>query len=52
MVLLAEKEGQMRSMIERLEKYLEGKRLELNVGKSKIVRFRRGDRRIRKVRWW
>ncbi|KAL6418193.1 hypothetical protein ACFW04_012282 [Cataglyphis niger] len=37
-VLITEKEDGMRSMIERLEDYLEKKGLELYVGKSKIVR--------------
>lgn len=43
-VLLAEEEGEMRSMIERLEEYLEKKRLELNIGKTKMVRFMRGGK--------
>jgi len=47
-VLMADKEEEMRSMIERLEKYLEGKSLELNVGKTKIMRFRKGGREGRK----
>lgn len=51
-VLLAEEEGDMRTMIERLEGYLERKRLELNVGKSKIVRFKRGCKRMMRVNWW
>lgn len=33
-MLLAEGEGEMRSMIERFEIYLEEKRLELNTSKS------------------
>lgn len=31
----------MRSMIGRLEKYMERKGLEVNVGKTKIMRFKR-----------
>lgn len=42
MVLIAEKKNVMRSMIDKLERYLEKKRLELNAEKSKIMRFRRG----------
>lgn len=38
-VLLAEGEGEMRSMIERLERYLVKKGLELNVGKRRERRF-------------
>lgn len=49
-VLLAE-EGGMRNMIERLEKYLERKGLELNVGKTRIVRFRKRGGRLGKVDW-
>ena len=51
MVLMAEKEEEMKSMIERLEKYLEEKKLELNVGKTKILRFRRGGGRMRRWEW-
>lgn len=51
MVLLVEEEGGMRSMIERLERYLDKKRLELNVEKTKIVRFRKGGGRLGKVDW-
>jgi len=40
-VLLAEEEDEMRSMIVRLEDYLERKGLELNVEKTKIMRFRK-----------
>ena len=41
MVLLAEEEGGMKCMIARLERYIDRKGLELNVGKSKIMRFRK-----------
>ncbi|XP_071653873.1 uncharacterized protein [Temnothorax longispinosus] len=50
-VLMAEDEDQMRSMLERLEGYLSRKRLELNVGKTKIMRFRKGGGRDSKRRW-
>lgn len=51
MVLLAEDEDEMRSMIWRLERYLERKDLELNVEKTNIVRFRRKSGRVRKCDW-
>jgi len=50
-VILSEKEEEMRSMIERLERYLEKKNLELNVGKTKIMRFRKGGGRWKKRVW-
>ncbi|XP_071644396.1 uncharacterized protein [Temnothorax longispinosus] len=52
MVLLAEGEDEMRSMMERLERYLDKKRLELNAEKTKIMRFRKGGRRMVKRDWW
>lgn len=49
MVLLAEEDEEMSSMVGRLKKYLEEKSLELNTDK-KVMRFRRGrgimERRI------
>lgn len=47
-VLMAEKEEELRSMMERLEGYLERKTLELNPNKTKIMRFRKGGGRIKK----
>lgn len=38
-VLLAEEEEGMRTMMARLERYIKGKKLEVNVGKSKIMRL-------------
>jgi len=40
-MLFSKDEERMRSMIGRMEKYLERKRLELNVDKTKIMRFRK-----------
>lgn len=40
MVLLAENEDGMRSMIESLEGYIDKKSLVINIGKTKIMRFR------------
>jgi len=41
----------MRSMIGRLKGYIERKKLELNVNKTKIMRFRKRGRRIGKRDW-
>jgi len=51
MVLLAEEEDEMRSLMGKLEGYLDRKRLELNVSKTRIMRFRKGGGRKKKVRW-
>jgi len=50
-VLLAEEEDEMRSMIGRLEEYMERKGLELNVGKTKVMRFKKGGGRMKKREW-
>lgn len=50
-VLLAEKEEKISSMMERLEGYLERKKLELNTGKTKIMRFRKGGGRTARKIW-
>jgi len=50
-VLMADKEEKMGNIIEKLEKYLKGKDLELNVGKTKIMRFRKGGGRRKKKEW-
>jgi len=47
-VLVAEDEDKMMCMMKRLEKYVEGKRLELNTEKTKTVRFTKRDGKIRK----
>lgn len=41
----------MRSMMERLKEYLEGKSLELNTERTKIMRCRRGGGRMEKRIW-
>jgi hypothetical protein len=51
LVLLAEGEDEMRSLIERLERYMDRKGLEVNAGKTKIMRFRRGGERMGKRDW-
>lgn len=40
MVLIAKVEDEVKSMLERLERYIECKGLEINVRKTKIMRFR------------
>lgn len=42
MVVIVEKEEEMKSMLERLEGYRDKKGLEINIEKTKIVRFDRG----------
>jgi len=51
LVLLAENEEEMRSMMERLEGYLERKNLVVNAEKTKIMRFRKGRGRVKKREW-
>lgn len=41
----------MRSTLERLEKYVDRKGLTVNREKTKVMRFRRGGGRMRKVSW-
>ncbi|XP_071650744.1 uncharacterized protein [Temnothorax longispinosus] len=49
--LLAEEEQDMRSMISRLEGYLDRKGLTLSIEKSKVMRFRKGGGRKKKYDW-
>jgi len=50
-IVLVEEEDEMRSMISRLEEYVNRKSLEVNVSKIKIVRFRRGGGRFGRRDW-
>lgn len=50
MVLIAEMEEEMKSMLERLEGYIDRKGLEINVEKTKIARFNRGRGRRKRIR--
>lgn len=50
-VLIAKDKEGMKKMIGKLETYLEKKGLELNVEKTKVMRFRREGERKKKVRW-
>lgn len=49
--MLAEEEDSMKSMLERLDQYMDKKGLEINVEKTKVLRFRKGGDRWRKVSW-
>lgn len=49
-VLLANNEGEMRSMMGRLEEYLKSKRLMLNTKKKKIIRFTQEERMKKRER--
>jgi len=51
-VLLAEEEEGMRGLIRGFEKYIKEKGLELNVEKSKVIRFRKRGGRDKKVEWY
>lgn len=46
-----EKKEEMKSMLERLEGYIDRKGLEINVEKTKIVRFNKGRERRKRIRW-
>lgn len=48
-VILAEEEKGMRTMMLKLRRYLRTKGLTLNASKSKIMRFKKGEGRMRKV---
>lgn len=43
MVLIVESEDEIKSMLERLEGYINRKGLKINVGMAKIRRFGRGE---------
>jgi len=49
MVMMVEEE--MKAMLSKLERYLDGKRLELNVKKAKIINCRKGGRKEKKINW-
>lgn len=50
MVLLTKEEDEMRTMLARMERYIDKKRLEVNV-KTKIMIFSRGKGRRKRVKW-
>ncbi|CAK9801077.1 Retrovirus-related Pol polyprotein from type-1 retrotransposable element R2 (Fragment) [Anthophora plagiata] len=49
--VLAEDEEGMKGLVGRLERYLDGKKLEVNVEKTKVMRCKKGGGRRRRVRW-
>ena len=50
-VVLAEREEGVEGMMRRLERYFEEKKLQLNVEKTKMMRFRKGGGRYKEVEW-
>lgn len=50
-VMLSEEEQNMKAILSRLEGYLERKGLGLNPEKTKVMKFRKGGGRIKKVDW-
>lgn len=48
---LAENKEKMRSVIERLERYLDRKRLKVNTKKAKIMKFRKGGGKEEERDW-
>ena len=49
--VLAQDEKRMREMIAKVEKYVDGKGLLVNVGKTKVTRCRRGGGKWKQVAW-
>jgi hypothetical protein len=50
-VLIADEVEELKGMIKTLEKFLDKRKLELNLDKSKIVVFGKGKRYSKKERW-
>ncbi|XP_077272062.1 uncharacterized protein LOC143902767 [Temnothorax americanus] len=50
-VAVAEREEEMKQMIRRLEKYFDKRKLTVNVGKTKVMRFRKGGGRAKEIEW-
>ena len=50
-ILVASKKGELKSMINRLEKHLDKRKLLLNVEKSKVLVFSKGEGWRRKTEW-
>jgi len=51
-VMLAEEEEGLRDMMRRVKRYIEGKRLELSVDKSKVMVFKNKGGRDKERFWW
>lgn len=52
LVLLARGEEEMKGMMGKFERYVEGKGLVVNTEKTKVMRCRIGGGRKRRVKWW
>ncbi|XP_046145802.1 uncharacterized protein LOC123989168 [Osmia bicornis bicornis] len=50
--VMAEDEDGMKGLMARLERYIEGKKLEVNVGKTKMMRCIKGGGRRGRMTWW
>lgn len=50
-MLLAENEEGMVHMLGKLEGYIDKKKLEMNAGKTKVMRFKVGGGRSKAVKW-
>lgn len=52
-VAVAEEEEEMKQMfkLRRLEKYFEKRKLTIKVGKTKVIRFRKGGGRLKEIQW-
>lgn len=50
-VLLAKREDKMKSMMGKLEKYIDRKGLTINAEKSRVLRFKKGGERLKKIVW-
>lgn len=51
MVLLAEKKEGMVHMLGKLEGYLDKKKLEINMGKTKVMKFKKEGERMKEIKW-
>jgi len=51
LVLLAKNEESMKETMKRLERYLRNKNLQLNAEKSKMLCFRKGRGRRKRIKW-
>ena len=49
--VLAEDEEGMKGLMAKLERYVDGKGLEVSVGKTKVMRCRKGGGRWKSVTW-
>ena len=49
--VLAEDEEGLKGLMAKLETYVDGKEFEVNVGKTKVMRCRKGGGRWKRVTW-